>query len=719
MLAPNCNASWLASNPQQQAEFLASLSDEEALALLYEWKFWARQEQLEPPAAQGGGDWLVWLLLAGRGFGKTRTGAETIRDWAESGLCKRIALIAPTAGDVRDVMIEGESGLLAISAPWFRPAYEPSNRRITWPNGAIATTYSADEPERLRGPQHDGAWCFIAGTMIATGAAERKVEDLVAGDAVLTRFGLKRIRHASARMMPIGEVIFSHGRKLVGTADHPVLTSHGWTRMSDLRDGATVCVANASSGAESAGTDIAAGISSSVERAASGTLIETDSTGPYGATCTAKYPPATTSTMTTRISPTTRTAILFACLMASTKAFTFCLTQSSLWTGAKRKFFQRPARIAAILSIGSSAAQRHQSASHASSSGPIRSERPPGNAASAALNSSVFAETSAASVVSTWAPVGQAKVFNLQVEDAPEYFANGVLVHNCDELASWRYPEAWDQLQFGLRLGSNPRVVVTTTPKPIPIIKDLLKDPTTAVTRGSTYDNRANLAASFFTKIVTKYEGTRLGRQELKAEVLDDVPGALWTRAMLDKAQARPSFVPPDFVRVVVAVDPSGTKGNGQGDDIGIVAAAKGSDGRAYVLADRTASLSPAGWGRRVVETYDDFSADRVVAEVNYGGAMVEATIIGSAKDMDHPFLPYSPVHASRGKAVRAGPVAALYEQGRVTHLAGMPQLEDECCNFTSDGYVGGRSPNRADALVWALTELMLDKTAPREPKVW
>ena len=275
-----------------------------------------------------------------------------------------------------------------------------------------------------------------------------------------------------------------------------------------------------------------------------------------------------------------------------------------------------------------------------------------------------------------------------------------------DELAKYRYArETWDMLQFTMRRG-DPRVFVTTTPRPIPVIKEILADPSTVVTRGSTFDNAENLPAKFIAQLRDKYEGTRLGRQELNAEVLDDVPGALFTREMIDKALVRAA---PDLVRVVVAVDPSGTKGESdKGDSIGIVVAGKGTDGNAYVLADRTCKLSPDGWGKRVVAAYHEFNADRIVAERNFGGAMVEHVI-----RTVEPRAAYREVTASRGKIARAEPVAALYEQSKVKHVGGFSELEDQMCALTPDGFIGDGSPDRADALVWAITELMLNKQAP------
>jgi len=280
----------------------------------------------------------------------------------------------------------------------------------------------------------------------------------------------------------------------------------------------------------------------------------------------------------------------------------------------------------------------------------------------------------------------------------------------CDELAKWRYArETWDMLQFGLRLGERPQALVTTTPRPITVLKEIMADDATVITHGSTFDNAGNLAASFLKQIRNRYEGTRLGRQELNAEMLDDLPGALWTRAMIDEHRKREA---PDMRRVVVAVDPSGTGGaDDDGDSIGIVAAGLGVDGRAYVLADRTCKLSPDGWGRRAVVAYHEFSADRIVAERNFGGAMVEHVIRTVDKSAS-----YKEVTASRGKVARAEPVAALYEQGRVSHIGSLPDLEDQMCQIGPDGYIGDGSPDRADALVWALTELMLKTQL--EPRV-
>ena len=415
------------SLPDAAKEHAAThMNEAEIVAVLTAWEIHRRPAQATPIS-----DWRVWLILAGRGWGKTRTGAEFIREQVNLGAASHIALVGPTAADVRDTMIEGESGLLGIFPRDERPRYEPSKRRVTFHNGAMASAFSADEPDRLRGPNHDLAWV--------------------------------------------------------------------------------------------------------------------------------------------------------------------------------------------------------------------------------------------------------------------------------DELAAWRYPEAWDMLMFGLRIGGNPRAVVTTTPKPIPLIRRLLaiEDGTVVLTRGSTFDNKANLAASFLTEITSRYEGTRLGRQELYAEILDDVDGALWDRGTLEEHRVS---MTPELERVVVAIDPAaGSKA--ENAETGIVVAGLGADGHGYVLDDRSIRGTPNDWGTSAIAAYHANKADRIVAEANQGGDMVLHTL----RTVDAN-APVKMVHASRGKRTRAEPVAALYEQGRIHHLGFHGLLEDQLCSWVPDH---SDSPDRLDALVWAITELMI--SGPRE----
>jgi phage terminase large subunit-like protein len=287
----------------------------------------------------------------------------------------------------------------------------------------------------------------------------------------------------------------------------------------------------------------------------------------------------------------------------------------------------------------------------------------------------------------------------------------------CDELAAWQYPDAWDQLMFGLRLGDDPRAVVTTTPRPTKLIRALVADTRNHVTRGSTFDNAAHLAPAALAKLREKYEGTRLGRQELYAEILDEAEGALWNRAMIERAASTPA--PDKLVRIVVAVDPAATSNPGS-DETGIIVAGATADNRAHVLADGSGRMTPGEWGQRVVDLFRAYGADRIVAEGNQGGEMVTHTL-----RTVWPQASVKVVHASRSKQARAEPVAALYEQGRISHAPGLDTLEDQM--VTWEPMSGMPSPDRVDALVWAMTELFRLMTrspqdayapeAPRRPK--
>lgn len=276
----------------------------------------------------------------------------------------------------------------------------------------------------------------------------------------------------------------------------------------------------------------------------------------------------------------------------------------------------------------------------------------------------------------------------------------------CDELAKWRYAqETWDMLQFGLRLGEDPRQLITTTPRPIVLLRNIMQDKRTVVTRGSTYENASNLAKPFLDNIKAKYEGTRLGRQELDAEVLDDVPGSLWTREMLDRSRKGKAATLPDMQRIVVAIDPAGKSQETAISDgtaeTGIVVCGIGVDGRGYLIDDLSCSLSPMGWARRALSGYDLHNADAFVVETNQGGDMVKQTIHSV-----RPGVPVIEVHASRGKVTRAEPIAALYEQGRISHVGAFPTLEDQMVLFTPLGIAGETTGDRVDALVWGFTQL-------------
>ncbi len=450
---PRSTAAWLASRPEaERRAFLKGLSPNALGALRWLWPFWAHPgHQLAPE-----GDWRVWVILGGRGAGKTRAGAEWVRAQVEGpgpsdpGRCRRVCLLGETIEQVRGVMVEGESGILACSPPDRVPEFRPSLNRLIWPNGAEAALVSAANPEALRGPQFDCAWS--------------------------------------------------------------------------------------------------------------------------------------------------------------------------------------------------------------------------------------------------------------------------------DELAKWRRGrEAWDMLQFGLRLadaeGADPRQIVTTTPRDCGLLKELLADPLTVSTHAGTEANRANLAPGFLAQLDRRYGGTALGRQEIEGLLVTEAEGALWTRRMIERARVADA---PALDRVVVAVDPPVTAHSGS-DECGIVVAGlvmgRTPDAEEiYVLADRSAQgKSPHDWARGVAAAYREFDADRVVAEVNQGGDLVEEMLRQVA-----PAVSYRAVRATRGKRLRAEPVAALYERGLVRHVGAFPKLEDQMCRFTGGprGTDGIKSPDRLDALVWALTDLAIDRQEPRPARI-
>lgn len=429
-------ASWIASEPPKiQAEFLEGLGPNELQALPFLFEFWALEHQLPPK-----GEWRNWVILGGRGAGKTRAGAEWVRAMAEGGRprdvgrARRIGLIGETADQAREVMIFGESGIMASSPPDRRPQWIAGRKMLVWPNGATAHVLSAHDPEALRGWQFDALWA--------------------------------------------------------------------------------------------------------------------------------------------------------------------------------------------------------------------------------------------------------------------------------DELAKWkRGQDAWDMLQLGLRLGDDPRACITTTPRNAEVLKDLLGRESSVMTHAPTHANAANLARGFLEEVQRRYAGTRLGRQELDGVLLADTEGALWDSEALAVAQVP---VAPELDRIVVAIDPPVTGHKGS-DQCGIVVAGAVTQGppqdwRAYVLEDATVSAaSPLEWARAAIAALERHGAERLVAEVNQGGDLVEEVI----RQVD-PLVPYRAVHASKGKVARAEPVAALYEQGRVRHLRGLVDLEEQMCRMTTRGYDGKGSPDRVDALVWAIHELMI-----------
>jgi phage terminase large subunit-like protein len=631
--------------------------------LVWTWSIWARPEQMAPP-----GDWNLWMVKAGRGWGKTRTGAEWVRDRARNPQ-ERIALVGRTAGDVRDVMVEGESGLLRIFPDDERPLYEPSKRRVTFKSGAVASCFSADEPDLLRGPQHS---CFIGQTTILTNRGQTILRDVVVGDMAQTRQGLRPVIDARNRTCRVGTVRLSNGVELTGTNDHPVMTSKGWKQLGELTVRDLVCV----------GKQTRLDISSDITDAVNYTNTEKSGRKPTGI-----FQRDRTSATLTGTKQTTHCSI---CGSYQERTTLHCIHQSNTKRHAEHA--------ASPCAIGETS---KVSASRANTKSLNKSERSSGSAMCAEHGSSAGVDISVASVVSTWEDAGNQTVYNLTVDGCHEYFANGVLVHNCfwaDELAAWRFDrDAWDNLMFGFRLGSKPRGIITTTPRPTKLVREIFGRSDCVVSGGSTYDNAGNVADSFLNVILSRYEGTRIGRQEINAEILDENPGALWSPKVIERNRVR---VAPSLRRVVVAIDPAVTS-NPDSDETGIVCAGLGEDGHGYILADLSGVMAALEWAKASVGWYKDNGADRIIAEVNNGGDLVELTI----RTVD-PHVAYSAVHASRGKIIRAEPIAALYEQGRVHHVGTFAALEDQCTSF--DPATAKRSPDRMDAMVWALTELML-----------
>jgi phage terminase large subunit-like protein len=533
-----------------------------------------------PPA----GEWLAWLLMAGRSAGKTRSAAEWIRYQVESHAAKgeqiRIALVNETVSEVRRVQIEGASGLLAVSPPWFMPVYIPSKAEVVWPNGSVAYIYSGEQPDQLRGPQHHFAWCdelcLTPDTVITCVHSDKAISQVVPGDMVLTRAGYRPVVAAwkTTDSAVVYRLAADDGSSIVGTAGHPVwVEGEGWVPLANVKPGSIL------------------------------------------------------------------------------KILTSCREGS---VGPRSVSVER------------------------------LPERSP--------------------------------VYNIEVEGEHEYFANGILTHNC----KWSKAQAavWDNLLLGMRLGVNPQIVVSTTPQPTPTLRAIIADKFTVMSRASTYANRHNLPEKFFESVVSKYEGTRIGRQELHAEVLLQNQNALWNQEQLDALRVRAVPYGVDIKKVVVGVDPAGKIGDmakfvhgmpteaGKGDEAGIVVAGLGTDGHGYILGDHSTSGSPDAWGRAVAEAYGRHQANSVVWESNHGGDMVRDVLLAV-----NPNIVQKRVHASRSKYVRAEPIGALAEQGKIHIVGELPKLESEMCDFEP----GGPSPNRMDAMVFALTDLMIQ---PDEEKV-
>lgn len=705
----------------EDPEVLDALSETDKRDLLewlgharYNWELNALEIQKVPP-----GKWTTWLLLAGRGFGKTRVGAETVRKFVRDGGYRSIGLIAPTAADARDTMIDGKGGssLLEITPPDEGLEYFPTKRRLVWKNGAVGSSFSAEEPQRLRGPQHDLLWCLVGSTRVLMADGSRKfISTIEPGDVVRTTGGDRVVFGTSSKESPLVDVSFANGSKLSGSAEHPVLTDRGWVGLGHLTRDDRIYTWNETGDKTSRGTTTA----TSQGQSSTDTELSTKSTmGLFQGVGT--FITRTASRVTTALRTSWRSRL------RNTRSTTL----------------ERGAR-GLVLSVATSSPQHGTlSTAHLVGEEPTRlpgSSLQDGVGIAEALSRQGL-ETTVVSDVSTSGRVG--RVYNLEIDGEHNFIANGIVTHNSDELAAWRYlQETWDMAMFGFRLGQNPRHIITTTPRPLSIIKELATDAVPAsemkpnmtaevvMTRGSTMDNRANLAPNFIEKLMKKYEGTRLGRQELYAEILDDNPNALFKQSEIDQARveweggslssnhevtfryrlARGEDGPNTFKvvlrEIVVAVDPAMTA-DIESDETGIIVMARDDRNHIYVLEDQTGIYSPNEWARLVIELYQKYRATSIVAEVNQGGDLVENTIRTVEKEMGVERVEYKKVRASRGKISRAEPVGALEEQGRMHHVGDFPKLEDQLTSF-APGYE--RSPDRVDAYVWGAHHLVVQR---------
>lgn len=479
--------------------------------LQWYWPIWARPEQLEPE-----GNWAYWLILAGRGYGKTRAGAEWIRKSATSGRFQYVNIIGATADDARDIMVEGESGILAVCPNWERAEYLPTKRRLDWPNGAKTLIFTADEPERLRGKQHQRLWCLISGTLVRMAdGSERPIEQIQPGDEVAVG---GRVTAVAERYAPLVRVRFGDD-ELVGSGEHPVRTGRGWIPLGELFINDTLCLWDDHS--TRSGVQTTEATPTAMSEAARSIAIAESGKGRTG-----------------RFSLASRFIIGMAD-RAMTGRRTFASSLVPSISGCITIF---PAATSALVANGASQASLAPGRSSARTAELL----PPRRCAAwwsrpvpTAEKSSKPAEVgSVVSAVSILGVVG--RVHNLTTERGV-FYAGGVLTHNCDELASWRYSDAWDQAMFGLRLGPDPKAVITTTPKPRPILRDLLERPGLMISKGTTYENQDNLAPQFFEEIIRKYEGTRLGQQELNAELLLD-------EGLAYRVEEGVHVVPPFFI---------------------------------------------------------------------------------------------------------------------------------------------------------------------------
>lgn len=680
----------------------------------------ARPEQLAPP-----GDWMVWVFLGGRGTGKTRLGSEWLDKNARlSPPGSQVLLAGRTPSDVNTYMLNGHGGLLTNHPDI---DYTPTTRSLIWPNGVQGIIRSGANPEEFRGYSGEIAWldefCLDPETLIDTEHGQRRIASIVEGERVWTRDGLRAVVKSSAtRRERIYRLTTDDGHTLDGTGDHPVyVEGKGWTPLQSLVHGdmlVTLCEI------ASDGTDSGGGGTKTTTR------IEKENcyTAPNTSSTTENSP---VTSMSTTKTTTKRTADSPISKLSQEET----ISENILLADSLRSL--RPSASDSQNGNGPTLPCEQVSAIIVES--PTRASEcvsdsvpPPAPLPFAAPLESTMLSVNVSGAEKTSLPTSTIKrwlapcrvasisdtgvvrlVHNLSVDGTHEFFAGGILVHNC----AWDYPEdSWHNLLLSIR-ERDPRVLITTSARQVKIFSQIIKDPDTKLVVGKTRDNIANLAPKFIKNVVEKLEGTRLGRRELDAEMLDKVEGALWDVEMFDGSRLSLNEVPP-LVRVVVGVDPQGVKK--EGAETGIVVAGRDAKGEIYILADYSINGTPFEWGSEVVKAYKDemhkgrFPADLIVAEKNYGGEMVLQNIRAIDRNANVEM-----VNATRGKVQRAEPIAALYDRKMVHHCGDRDafiELENEMCAFIpgekkerrvdEEGVTLPVSPNRVDALTWTCTKL-------------
>lgn len=635
------------------------------------WEAKARPSQLEPK-----GDWLIWLLQAGRGFGKTATGAGTTIKKARSGEWKHIALVAPTSADARDIMINEDdinnpraSGILPQSPPDFLAKYYPSKRRIEWPNGAVATIFSAEDPDQLRGPEFDGAWCLVGETKVNTLDGVKRLDSVTTADYVLTRKGYRRVLAVSSRMAQVGTVKLSNGEILTGTFNHKVATDKGWEYLGNLSCESLIGIQ----------TTMVISLPKLMEN-------KSGNIDMFGSKLMGQSQMAIKSTIKTAIKQIINSPTFNA--FQNVNIMIFMLPNENL--------LQLSVLDAAQLSIERT--KQDPFVNLVNISKRKNDEKSQLFAYNVGQYSIPVMRDIAVNVVSTWQIGKMSRVFDLLIEDEHEFIANGVVVHNCDELVAWpsgKREEAWSNLDFALRQGKSQRIV-TTTPKPILLLKKIRDMEKTVITYGSTQENISNLSQAYIDTIIKPYLGTRLGKQEIEGLLIEDNPAALFDMDIIDANRVDNA---PDLEIIAVSIDPSGSK---DGNGVGIVVGGRDSD-IGYLIDDRSLdNATPNQWAIQAINAYDDYKANYILIERNFGGDMAANTIKLVAQSLNRDPPPIKEVFASRGKVVRAEPISSLSQQGRIKHVGTFPLLEDELYSLES-----GQSDDRADAYVWLFTDLL------------